>query len=235
MVVGKHLEGRGWLYFSPKENAAKPSPVIPSEEVELHVALGSNAQVGRNLAACSQLFCTASHRAYLPQVPVGAPSFLEAHGNLSSLPCSSRCCIHHPETEETRSTISGRRAREASTRQTTRRAFPAVSVPVPLCLSPTCPRCRRLFTRGRHPLGVGSDILCRNGSPNPWEPERDAMQYWGQARRCQEFQAATATSSETRAEENTSPWWSDLASPLLPAPSWQWRLKLGPLSPIQHP
>lgn len=194
MAVGKYLEGRGWLYFSPKENAAKPSPAIPSEEVELHITLGSSAQVGRNLAACSQLSCTASHQAYLPQVRVGAPSFLEAHGNLSSLPCSSRCCIPHPETEETRSTVSGRRARKTSMHQTTRRAFPAVL----LCLSPTCPRCRRLLTRGRHPLGVGSDILCRNGSLNRWEPERDAMQYWGQARGCQELQAATATSSATR-------------------------------------
>lgn len=168
-----------------------------------------------------------------PTGACGSPFLLEAHGNLSSLPCSSWCCIPHPKTEETRSTVSGKRAREASMHQTTRRAFPAVLL-VPLCLCPTCPRCRRLFTRGRHPLGVGSDILCRNGSLNPWEPEKDATQYWGQARGCQELQAAAATSSATRAEENTSPWWSDLASPPLPAPSWQRRLKLGPLSPIQH-
>ena len=107
-------------------------------------------------------------------------------------------------------------------------------LPVPLCLSPTCPCCRRLFTRGGLPLGVGSDILFRNGNPNPWEPERDAMQYLGQARDCQELQAATTTSSETRAEESTAPWRGDLASRPLPAPAWLWRLKLGPFPSIQH-
>ena len=50
------------------------------------------------------------------------------------------------------------------------------------------------------------------------------MQYWGQARDCQELQAATATSSETRAEECTALWWGDLASPPLPAPAWLWKL-----------
>lgn len=49
--------------------------------------------------------------------------------------------------------------------------------PVPLCLSPICPHCRRLFICGEHPLSVGSDTLRRNGSLNPWEPERDATQY----------------------------------------------------------
>lgn len=142
MAVGKHLGGRSQLYFSRKESAAKPSPAIPSEEVELHVAFSSDAQVGTNSAACSQLSCTASRQAHLPWVRVGAPSLLEAHGNLSLLPRSSGCCIHHPKLDETRSTINARRAREASTHQTARRAFravPAGTLAPSGSVPPTCP------------------------------------------------------------------------------------------------
>lgn len=60
------------------------------------------------------------------------------------------------------------------------------------------------------------------------------MQYLGQAKDHQELQAATATSSEKRAEESTAPWWGDIASSPLPAPAWLWRLKLGSFPSIQH-
>lgn len=110
---------------------------------------------------------------------------------------------------------------------------PSSSAP-PACPTLPLPNVPTLFTRGELPLGVGPAILCRNGSPNPWEPERDAMQHWGRARDCQELQAATATSSQTRAEESTAPWWGDLASPPLPAPTWLWRRKLRPFPSIQH-
>lgn len=90
MAVGKHLVGRGWLYFLTKGSVAQPSLIIPSEEVKkLHAILCSNAQVGMNSVVCSQFSCMTSHQVYLPLVCVGTPSVSEVHGNLSSLPCSS--------------------------------------------------------------------------------------------------------------------------------------------------
>lgn len=63
MAVVKHLAGKGWLYFLTKGSVAQPSLVIPSEEVKkLYAILCSNAQVGMNSVACSQLSCMASHR-----------------------------------------------------------------------------------------------------------------------------------------------------------------------------
>lgn len=105
--------GRGWLYFLTKGSVAQPSLIIPSEVKKLHAILCSNAQVGMNTAVCSQLSCMTSHRVYLPLVCMGAPSISEAHENLSSLLCSSVCCIHHTEPEGTVSLSQQQRGENA--------------------------------------------------------------------------------------------------------------------------
>lgn len=76
---------------------------------------------------------------------------------------------------------------------------------LPYLPHPERPHCRRLLTHGELPLSAGSDTRGSNGSQNFWEPETDDIQYWRQAKDCQEVQTATATSSETRAEDSITP------------------------------
>lgn len=70
---------------------------------------------------------------------------------------------------------------------------------------PMRPHCQRLFTCGK--LALSSDLHCSNSSLKPQDSDRDATQYWEQARDCQELKAALADSCETRAE-NTALWWT---------------------------